>query len=122
MALSLRTPQVSASRTAVRSARPARRVVAAKAGLETNVVISASTLAFLSIGRFAFLPYQRREANFDSSLGPKTTGTTYFDNLQKPASFTLTTNDPAGFNIIDTFAWGALGHAVGYLVLGVNSL
>lgn len=51
MALSLRAPQVSASRSAVRSARPARRVVAAKAGLETSLVISASTLAFLSIGR-----------------------------------------------------------------------
>lgn len=59
--------------------------------------VPAVPLAVLcSVAQFAFLPYQRREANFDSSLGPKTTGTTYFDNLQKPASFTLTTNDPAG--------------------------
>ena len=34
-----------------------------------------------------------------------------------PASFLLTSNDPAGFNIIDVLAWGALGHALGYFIL-----
>jgi hypothetical protein len=42
--------------------------------------------------------YQRREANFESRLPPKTTGTTYFDDLQKPASFVLTSKDPSGFS------------------------
>jgi hypothetical protein len=36
-------------------------------------------------------------------------GSTYFDSLQQEARFVTTTNDPAGFTIIDTFAWGALG-------------
>jgi hypothetical protein len=36
-------------------------------------------------------------------------GSTYFDALQQDASFITTTNDPAGFTIIDTLAWGALG-------------
>jgi hypothetical protein len=36
-------------------------------------------------------------------------GTTYFDSLQQDASFITTTNDPAGFTLIDTLAWGALG-------------
>lgn len=39
----------------------------------------------------------------------------------RPLPSATTTTTAAGFNIIDTFAWGALGHAVGYLVLGVNS-
>ena len=34
-----------------------------------------------------------------------------------PASFLLTSNDPAGFNVIDVLAWGALGHALGYFIL-----
>ncbi len=72
--------------------------------------------------------------------GPKTTGTTFFDKLQQPASFTLTSKvsglqyrqlnpfwvermhslplppslctrqDPAGFGVIDVLGWGALGH------------
>jgi photosystem I reaction center subunit V len=40
-------------------------------------------------GRFVFLPFQRREAAFDD-VGPKTTGTTFFDKLQEPSSFTTT--------------------------------
>ena len=42
--------------------------------------------------------YQRREADFERKLAPKTTGTTFFDDLQKPASFTMTSQDPAGFS------------------------
>lgn len=33
----------------------------------------------------------------------------------------LKTNDPAGFNLIDVFGWGALGHAFGYASLAINS-
>lgn len=49
----------------------------------------------------------------------------FFDNLnrsQQEASFALTTNDPSGFNAIDTLAWGAIGHALGYFALATNSL
>jgi photosystem I subunit V len=38
------------------------------------------------------------------------------------ATFALKTNDPAGFNIVDVLAWGALGHAAGYFFLAANSL
>jgi photosystem I reaction center subunit V len=48
-------------------------------------------------------------------------GTTYFDSLQQDASFITTTNDPAGFTLIDTFAWGALGHALGFAILAASS-
>lgn len=37
-------------------------------------------------------------------------------------SFVLKTNDPAGFNIIDVFAWGALGHVLAYSVLASQSV
>ena len=33
----------------------------------------------------------------------------------------MKTNDPAGFNIVDVLAWGALGHAVGYAILAISS-
>lgn len=48
-------------------------------------------------------------------------GTTYFDNLQQEASFITTTNDPAGFTLVDTLAWGALGHALGFAILAASS-
>ncbi|GFR40130.1 hypothetical protein Agub_g686 [Astrephomene gubernaculifera] len=108
--------------TAAAPRRPARRTVVTKAALlDPTLVVSGSTAAFLALGRFVFLPYQRREANFDASVGPKTTGTTYFDDLQK-TSTVFGTNDPAGFNIIDVLGWGALGHAAAFAVLAINSL
>jgi photosystem I subunit V len=72
----------------------------------------------LAVGRFAFLPMHRRDLEKSVAVsGPKTTGSTYFDSLQQEASFVTTTNDPAGFTIIDTLAWGALGHALGFAIL-----
>lgn len=50
-----------------------------------------------------------------------TTGNSYFDKLQDEASFIGATNDPAGFTIIDTLAWGALGHALGFAFLAASS-
>ena len=38
------------------------------------------------------------------------------------ASFIMNSNDPAGFNIIDVLAYGALGHALGFFLLGASSL
>jgi photosystem I subunit V len=48
-------------------------------------------------------------------------GSTYFDSLQQEASFITTTNDPAGFTLVDTMAWGALGHALGFAILAATS-
>ncbi|GAX76835.1 hypothetical protein CEUSTIGMA_g4281.t1 [Chlamydomonas eustigma] len=112
----------SASRQ-IAARRPARiSVVRTKAALDPTLIVSASTAAFLSVGRFVFLPYQRREADLEIKLGPKTTGTTFFDDLQKPASFVLTSKDPSGFNLIDVFGWGALGHAFAFFILATSSL
>lgn len=84
-----------------------------------NTQVSAGTAAMLAVGRFAFLPFQRRTQDKSQAVGPKTTGSTYFDSLQQDASFITTTNDPAGFTIIDTLAWGALGRECSFFVLDV---
>jgi photosystem I subunit V len=34
----------------------------------------------------------------------------------------MTSNDPAGFNIVDLLAYGALGHALGFFLLAASSL
>merc|ERR1719169_413570 len=86
-----------------------RTKVKTKAISEANIIISGSNLVFLSLGRFVFLPYQRRQAS-KASL-PIQNGMTHSaagDNLAREAS------EPAGFNVIDVMAWGALGHAVGF--------
>mmetsp|Transcript_66196 Transcript_66196/g.145198 ORF Transcript_66196/g.145198 Transcript_66196/m.145198 type:complete len:135 (+) Transcript_66196:1-405(+) len=102
--------------------RPARAaVVKPVAALDPAVIVSGSTAAFLSLGRFVYLPYQRRSAE-KADVGPKTDGATFFDDLQKPSSFVLTSKDPEGFNIIDVMGWGALGHAFGFAVLAAASL
>ena len=44
------------------------------------------------------------------------------DKLAGEAPFALATNDPAGFTLVDTFAYGAIGHALGYFALATNSL
>lgn len=55
---------------------------------------------------------------------PEQNGQTHLaagDRLAEEASFLMTTNDPAGFNLIDVMAWGALGHALGFAVLAANT-
>jgi photosystem I reaction center subunit V len=42
--------------------------------------------------------------------------------LAEDASFIMTSNDPAGFNIIDVLAYGALGHALGFFLLAASSV
>nr|6SL5_G Chain G, PsaG [Dunaliella salina] len=90
--------------------------------LEPAVAIGGSTVSFLALGRFVFLPYQRRRTEMEvgpGRLGPKTTGDTFFDRLQKPASFVETkSKDPSGFG-----GWhAALGHVFGYFLLACSSL
>ena len=85
------------------------------------VTISVANAVMLGLGRFVFLPYQRDRV---ASAGlPEQNGETHLaagDRLAEEASFLMTTNDPAGFNLIDVMAWGALGHALGFAVLAAN--
>jgi len=116
--------RVAFTRAPCRAVRPARSSVKVNA-LATQLVISGATAALLGVGRFAFLPFQRRKVEQASDYaGPKGNQEkpSYFDSLQQEASFVTTTNDPAGFTIVDTLAWGALGHAVGFAALAANSL
>ena len=82
---------------------------------------AVANAVMLGLGRFVFLPYQRDRV---SSAGlPEQNGQTHLaagDRLAEEASFLMTTNDPAGFNLIDVMAWGALGHALGFAVLAAN--
>jgi photosystem I subunit V len=101
---------------------PRRRAsVAVRADLNTQLVVGASTVAALAVGRFAFLGQQRGRAAQSDAVGPKSGGSTYFEKLSQDASFIKSTGDPEGFGIIDVFAWGALGHAVAFAFLAAQS-
>jgi len=123
MATVARATRVAARPTASRPALvPRRRApVAVRAALDTQVVVSATTIAALAVGRFAFLGQQRGRVAQADAIGPKSGGATYFERLSQDASFIKTTGDPEGFGIIDVFAWGALGHAVAFTILAVSS-
>jgi len=84
--------------------------------------IVACNAACLAVGRFVALPF------FKGSLAkagpPKQDGKTHFDAGDKraaEASFVTSTNDPAGFTIVDTLVWGSIGHALGYASLASQS-
>uniref|UniRef100_A0A7S4X3M1 PSI-G n=1 Tax=Mesostigma viride TaxID=41882 RepID=A0A7S4X3M1_MESVI len=87
-----------------------------------NVTICVCNALMLSLGRFAFLPWQRYT---NSKAGqPKQNGVTHFDsgdNYAAEMTTMLKSNDPAGFNVIDVLAWGSLGHALGYAALAIES-
>jgi photosystem I subunit V len=89
---------------------------------DVNLAISGANALMLSLGRFVFLPYQREQIK-RAGL-PVQNGETNFaagDIRAEEATFLSTTNDPAGFNLIDVFAWGSLGHALGFAALAVGS-
>ena len=105
------------TRTAKRGAK-----IAARAFDDVNVVVSASNALALYLGRFVFLPYQR--AQVERVGMPTQNGQTHFaagDTRAEEASFITSTNDPAGFNLVDVFAWGSIGHAIGFLALASQS-
>jgi len=116
------------SGTALSAPRPVARrsnvrVMPVRALSDTSLIISGSTAACLALGRFVFLPFQRKNAAKQGL--PVQNGETNYDagdRLAEEASFALKTNDPAGFNIIDVFAWGAIGHALAYFALATISL
>ncbi|KAK9803583.1 hypothetical protein WJX72_002138 [[Myrmecia] bisecta] len=125
LALQQRSALSSRVQTRVASVRatPFRTRQVTRAFSDTNIVIGSATALSLALGRFVFLPFQRD--NVKRQGLPVQNGDTYpeaGDRLAQEASFALKTNDPAGFNIIDVMAWGALGHAVGYAVLAGASL
>merc|ERR1712066_218045 len=88
---------------------------------DANMVISTSNALFLILGRFVFLPYQRRQAaNAGLPKQNRKTHEAAGDYLAKEASIVLQTGDTAGFNVIDVMAWGALGHALGFASLVIS--
>ena len=81
-------------------------------------MLAGCTMASLALGRLAFLPFHRN--SLAKAGKPQQNGKTHAeagDLRAQEATFILSTNDPAGFNIIDVFAWGALGHALGMSIL-----
>lgn len=96
----------------------ARTRLVTKAISDTNLIVGGCTVAALALGRFVFLPAHR--AALAKAGMPKQNGVTHFeagDRLAEEMSGLLKTNDPAGFNIVDVFAWGALGHAAAFYIL-----
>merc|ERR1719217_528360 len=89
-----------------------------KAFSDSNVIISVSNIAVLSLGRLVFLPYQRRQiSNAGLPLQNGETHAVAGDRLAQEASFIAKSADPAGFNTIDVLAWGSVGHALGFTAL-----
>ena len=82
-----------------------------------------ATIASLALGRFIIMPQQRA---WSKRAGlPQQNGKTHAaagDKLANEAAFALSTNDPSGFTLVDTFAYGAIGHALGYFALSTASL
>jgi len=111
------------ARPSVSARRASPRVVTVKALGDTQLVISAATAGSLALGRFVFLPFQRDNVK-RQGLGKQNgvTAAEAGDKFAQEASFAMNTNDPAGFNLIDVFAWGAIGHALGFFALATNSL
>jgi photosystem I subunit V len=96
--------------------------VQTKAFSDVNLAISGANAMMLALGRFVFMPYQR--AQIEKAGLPTQNGETHFaagDVKAEEASFLNTTNDPAGFTLIDVMAWGSLGHALGFAALAVGS-
>eukprot|EP00241_Pyramimonas_parkeae_P009492 CAMPEP_0114231442 /NCGR_PEP_ID=MMETSP0058-20121206/4044_1 /TAXON_ID=36894 /ORGANISM="Pyramimonas parkeae, CCMP726" /LENGTH=136 /DNA_ID=CAMNT_0001342787 /DNA_START=94 /DNA_END=504 /DNA_ORIENTATION=+ len=115
--VSLRAPKRQSLRAAApKTVRPVRQVT--KAMSDVQVTISACNAAMLFLGRFAFLPYQRAQVAkaglpVQNGMAHEEAGDVY----AKEASFITSTNDPAGFSLIDVMAWGSLGHVLGFFVL-----
>ncbi len=100
-----------------------KRTVTTKAISDANLVVGGATFASLALGRFVFLPFHR---NSLAKAGmPKQNGQTHLqagDRLAEEVTFFTNTNDPAGFSLVDVFAWGALGHAAAFYILATSSL
>ncbi|MCO5569010.1 hypothetical protein L7F22_022716 [Adiantum nelumboides] len=90
--------------------------------LPAPLVISATTASLLFLGRFVFLPFQRK--NVANQGLPVQNGVTHYeagDSRAAEVSSLLQTKDPAGFTLIDVLAWGAIGHAIAFFILATAS-
>jgi len=100
-----------------------KRTVTTKAISDANLVVGGATFASLALGRFVFLPFHR--SSLAKAGMPKQNGQTHLqagDRLAEEVTFFTNTNDPAGFSLVDVFAWGALGHAAAFYILATSSL
>eukprot|EP01026_Neomeris_dumetosa_P078511 TRINITY_DN84_c0_g1_i1.p3 TRINITY_DN84_c0_g1~~TRINITY_DN84_c0_g1_i1.p3 ORF type:complete len:133 (-),score=29.80 TRINITY_DN84_c0_g1_i1:167-565(-) len=118
------SPLLPARRAVLPRTRRAERLTT-KAEMITSsmLVISGCNAAMLALGRFVAMPYQRKMT--EKAGQPVQNGQTHFaagDRLAEEATFILKTGDPSGFNLVDVFAWGSLGHAIGFAVLAAASL
>lgn len=78
-------PKQGAFRMAkARSARTTRQMMPVKALSDVNLIVGGSTFAALALGRFVFLPFQRR-TNEKAGL-PVQNGVTHFDSGDKYAA------------------------------------
>merc|ERR1711959_185879 len=68
-------------------------------GSQANLAILLSTTVFLVAGRIGLAPSANRPATAGLKLQTRDSG--------------LKTGDPAGFTVVDTLAFGAMGHIVG---------
>lgn len=93
-----------------------------RAELETQVVVTAVNATCLALGRWAFMPLMR--ANAEKAGPPMQNGVSHYDagdTRAQEASFITSTNDPAGFTLVDTLLWGSVGHALAFIVLATNA-
>uniref|UniRef100_UPI003003A719 Photosystem I reaction center subunit X psaK n=1 Tax=Coelastrella TaxID=75800 RepID=UPI003003A719 len=79
-------------------------------GSTTNLIMVASTAAFLAAGKFGLAPTVKRGTDAACKL------------VDRPNAAGLISNDPSGFTAVDTLAFGALGHIAGVgIVLGLRA-
>eukprot|EP00232_Nephroselmis_pyriformis_P026836 CAMPEP_0182866058 /NCGR_PEP_ID=MMETSP0034_2-20130328/8012_1 /TAXON_ID=156128 /ORGANISM="Nephroselmis pyriformis, Strain CCMP717" /LENGTH=145 /DNA_ID=CAMNT_0024998381 /DNA_START=45 /DNA_END=482 /DNA_ORIENTATION=- len=119
LALKPKTALQSKVNKTVAAARPMavtrRQVTTAAFPTDANIIISGANASLLFLGRFVFLPYQRKSV--EKAGLPVQDGKSHFDAGDARAaemSSLFKTGDPAGFNIVDVMAWGSLGHAIGF--------
>ncbi|CAI5488727.1 unnamed protein product [Closterium sp. Naga37s-1] len=83
-------------------------------------VICGATALLLAAGRFGFNDYHKN--SLKRAGLPVQNGVSHAaagDSGAAEAELFTKTNDPAGFTLADTLAWGALGHAFGFALLAV---
>lgn len=103
----VRVPRKSMSARPVRMA-PRKVTKADYIGSPENVLMVASTTAFLVAGRFGLAPSTTKKATAGLKLVPQNPG--------------LVSGDPSGYTFADVFAAGSLGHIVGIgMILGLKA-
>ena len=78
------------------------RVQPARALSDANLVVSGATAAMLFVGRFAFLPFQRK--SIEKAGRPRQNDQDYYEagDVRAAEAFSvMKTNDPVGFNLVD---------------------